>query len=405
LREALAQLPAGEAFRGLVAWYLGITYLEIDDLAAGTTSLSEAAAIGHATGNRYAATMATYELARLQARQGYLHQADQGFQRVLDLGSAQDGPLAATGPAYVGRGDLQREWNDLDAATHSLHEGIARCQETSNTSILLMGYITLARVKQSQGDAAGAAMIIEQIGHILRSSYLSPLNAAYGGAWHARLALAHGDLTLAARWVQERRLGVADDVSLVREMEYLTLARVLIAQRRPEETLPLLARLLAVAEGRGWMGNALGIVVVQTLARQASGDANGAMERLAHALALAAPEGYIRLFVDEGESMVALLRQANARGIAPDYVATLLAAAGAPVSAASAPSRALLEPLTGRELEILHLLVAGLSNAAMAQELFLSIGTVKSHVNHIYGKLGVESRSQAIARAHSLHLL
>jgi LuxR family maltose regulon positive regulatory protein len=153
------------------------------------------------------------------------------------------------------------------------------------------------------------------------------------------------------------------------------------------------------------MGNALGIVVVQALARQASGDANGAMERLAHALALAAPEGYIRLFVDEGESMMALLHQVRARGITPDYVATLLAAAGSPISPASAPAGALLEPLTGREREILHLLVAGLSNAAMARELFVSVGTVKSHINHIYGKLGVESRSQAIARAHSLHLL
>jgi DNA-binding NarL/FixJ family response regulator len=129
------------------------------------------------------------------------------------------------------------------------------------------------------------------------------------------------------------------------------------------------------------------------------------MERLARALSLAEPEGYIRLFVDEGEPMVALLRQAYARGIAPDYVATLLSAAGAPALAAPAPARSLLEPLTERELEILRLLVAGLSNAAMAQELVITVGTVKSHVNHIYGKLGVQSRSQAIARAHSLHLL
>jgi LuxR family transcriptional regulator, maltose regulon positive regulatory protein len=103
--------------------------------------------------------------------------------------------------------------------------------------------------------------------------------------------------------------------------------------------------------------------------------------------------------------MVALLRQAYARGIAPDYVATLLSAAGAPILATPALVRSLLEPLTERELEVLGLLVAGLSNATMAQELVITVGTVKSHINHIYGKLGVQSRSQAIARAHSLHLL
>ena len=109
--------------------------------------------------------------------------------------------------------------------------------------------------------------------------------------------------------------------------------------------------------------------------------------------------------MDEGEPLVALLRRAYARGIAPDYVATLLSAAGAPVPAAPSPTDSLLEPLTERELEILRLLVRGLSNAAMARELVITIGTVKSHINHIYGKLGVQSRSQAIARAHTLHLL
>jgi LuxR family maltose regulon positive regulatory protein len=129
------------------------------------------------------------------------------------------------------------------------------------------------------------------------------------------------------------------------------------------------------------------------------------MEWLSRALSRAEPEGYIRLFVDEGEPMVALLRQAYARGIAHDYVTTLLSAAGAPVLNAHTPARSLFEPLTERELEVLRLLVAGLSNAAMAQELVITVGTVKRHVNSIYGKLGVNSRTQAIARTHTMHLL
>jgi LuxR family maltose regulon positive regulatory protein len=404
-REALERLPEDQPFRGLAAWYLGIAYLYSGDLAKGSASLTDAMESSQAAGNSYAAFMAGYELAQMQARQGYLHQADQSYQRALELGAERGGRLAATGPIYVGRGDLQREWNDLDQASHSLQEGIAKCRQTGNASILLMGHITLARVKQAQGDAVGADLLIQEIEQILRSSRLSPLNAAYGSAWHARLALAQGDLAEALGWVQERKLGVDDELSPPREMEYLTLARVLITQHRPREVLPMLGRLLHLAERQGRMGNALAILVLQALASRASGDEAGAMERLTRALSLAEPEGYIRLFVDEGESMVALLRQAYARGITPDYVATLLSAAEAPALAVPSPAHSLLEPLTGRELEILRLLVAGLSNAAMARELVITVGTVKSHINHIYGKLGVQSRSQAIARAHSLHLL
>jgi len=403
--QALEQLPKDQAFRGLIAWYLGIAYFESGDLAKGSASLTEARASSLAAGNSYVAFMATFELAQMQARQGYLHQADQSYQQALELGAERGGTLAATGPAYVGRGELQREWNELDRASHSLQEGIARCQQTGNASILLRGHIMLARVKQAQGDAAGADQLIQRIPQILRSSSLSPLNAASANAWHARLSLQQGDLALASRWVQEHHLGVDDELNPGREWEYVTLARVLIAQYRPHEALSLLARLLHQAERLGWMGNALEIFVLQAVASRTGGDEVGAMERLSRALSLAEPEGYIRLFVDEGEPIVALLRQAYARGIAPDYVATLLSAAGAPALAALSPARSLLEPLTERELEVLRLLVAGLSNTAMARELVITIGTVKSHINHIYGKLGVQSRSQAIARAHTLHLL
>jgi LuxR family maltose regulon positive regulatory protein len=404
-RQALEQLTLDQPFRGLVAWYLGIAYLYRGDPAKGSASLIEARVSSQAAGNSYVAFMATFELAQMQARQGSLHQAEQSYQQALELGLERGGPLAATGPAYVGRGELQREWNHLDQASHFLQEGIARCQQTGNPSIMLRGQIMLARVKQAQGDAAGAALLIQQIEQLLRSSRLSPMEAESGSAWHARLALAQGDLAEASRWVQERQIGVDDELRPPRELEYLTLARVLIAQQRSHEALPMLARLLHLAERELRMGNALEILVLQALASRAGGDEVGAVERLSRALSLAEPEGYIRLFVDEGEPMVALLRRAYARGLAPAYVATLLAAAGVAELAAPAPARVLLEPLTEREREVLRLLVAGLSNAAMAQELVITVGTVKSHINHIYGKLGVQSRSQAIARTHCLHLL
>jgi LuxR family maltose regulon positive regulatory protein len=407
--QALEQLPFDQSFRGLVAWYLGMAYQYRGDQAKGAIALTEAKTSSMAAGNSYVAFMATYELAQMQVRQGYLHQADQSYLQALELGEERGAHLAATGPACVGRGDLQREWNHLDQASDLLQAGMAQCQQTGNISILLMGHIMLTRVKQAQGDAAGADLLIGKIPHILRSSRRSPLEEAYCSAWHARLALAQGDLTRAARWVKDRQLGVDDELSTQREIEYLILARVLIMQHRPHEALPLLRRLLLLAEREGRVSSALEVMVLQALASQAVGDEAKAIERLSRALFLAEPEGYMRLFVDEGAPMLSLLRQARQRGLVPDYVAALLSAFDTQTAAASPAQSShplvLLEPLTERELEVLRLLAAGLSNAAIAQELVITVGTVKRHANSIYGKLGVQSRSQAIARAHTMHLL
>jgi LuxR family maltose regulon positive regulatory protein len=214
------------------------------------------------------------------------------------------------------------------------------------------------------------------------------------------------------RWIEASGLSAEDDLACPHEREYLTFARVRIAQGREEpagpflsEALRLLARLRADAEAKSRMGSTLEILLLQALALSAQGKGAAALPVLERTLTLAEPEGYIRLFVDEGTPMVTLLRQAHARGIAPDYVAILLSAFGEQTMAA--PSRAfpLVEPLTERELEVLRLLVAGLSNTEIARELIITVGTVKRHVNSIYGKLGVQSRTQAVARALTLHVL
>ena len=193
--QALEQLPEDQAARGLVAWYLGIAYLWSGELAAGAASLAESRAISQAAGNSYAAFMATFELAQMQARQGYLHQADQSYQQALELVAERGGREASIGPIYVGRGELQREWNDLDTAAHSLQEGIAHCQQTGNASIMLLGHITLARVKQAQGDAAGADMLIQKIRKSsarlvsLPSMRRSSPHGMHGWLWHKVISL------------------------------------------------------------------------------------------------------------------------------------------------------------------------------------------------------------------------
>ena len=417
--QALEQLPEDKAARGLVAWNLGIAYLWSGEMAKASATLTEARAISQAAGNKYAAFMITFELAQTQARQGYLHQADQSYQQALELGAEDGGYLSATGPVYVGRADLQREWNHLDEAAHSLLIGIEHCQRTGNAVIVLLGYITLARVKQAQGDDEGASALIHKIEQLLCTTHLPPHNAAQLAAWHARLSLTQGDQAFASRWARERKLGVDDELSAPREIEYLTLARVLITQGRPDEALPLLGRLLHLAESEERMGNALEILVLQAVANQACGDKAVAMERLSRALSLAEPEGYIRLFVDEGVPMAQLLAQMRTRkpGGQPgsiNYREHLLALCGrvhgegAPHSAVVVPGPGLYplgEALSERELEVLRLIVAGCSNREIADRLVIAVSTVKWYVNAIYGKLQVESRTKAIARAKALHIV
>jgi LuxR family maltose regulon positive regulatory protein len=164
----------------------------------------------------------------------------------------------------------------------------------------------------------------------------------------------------------------------------------------------------AMAAGR--LENAIEILVLQALAFQVEGDANQALSPLKRALSLAEPEGYVRTYVDEGEPMARLLRRALQQGIAPGYVSRLLAAFGEGAPPASPVTQALvdqplIEPLTERELEVLRLIAAGLSNREIAQELVVAVSTVKTHINHIYGKLDAKSRTQAVAQARALDLL
>jgi LuxR family maltose regulon positive regulatory protein len=212
-------------------------------------------------------------------------------------------------------------------------------------------------------------------------------------------------------------LRVDDELIPPREREYLTWARVLITQHRPDEAVLLLGRLLPLAERQGRMGNALEILVLQAVAQQARGDEAGAMATLSRALSLAEPEGYIRLFVDEGVPMAHLLVQLHARRRSDPpgsigYRQKLLALLGrAHDEGLSHPAGAipgtpsLSEPLSERELEVLRLIVAGCSNREIADRLVIALSTVKWYVNVIYGKLQVESRTKAISRARELNIV
>jgi LuxR family maltose regulon positive regulatory protein len=243
---------------------------------------------------------------------------------------------------------------------------------------------------------------------------------ARGAAVQAQLAQAQGDVAAAVAWADASGLSPMDDLSFSREVEYLILARVWIAQAGAwlQQALELLDRLLADAEAKARMGSVVDIMIVRALAQWAQETHSDALASLGRALTLAAPEGCIRRFVDEGPAMAAMLHASRARGVMPDYITQLLAALpkheGEWMQAEGDPARQhpssavpqpLVEPLSARELEVLRLMATGKSNAEVAQALVIALSTVKTHTNSIFGKLQVTSRTQAIALARDLQLL
>jgi LuxR family maltose regulon positive regulatory protein len=231
----------------------------------------------------------------------------------------------------------------------------------------------------------------------------SPACIYYVAAWNARLALATGEVAVTVQWAAAHGWSASDTPATQPppgDTETLTYARLLIAQRQAREALAVLKTTLATAEQDGRTYSVIEILALQALGYQALGQRDMAMRALARALLLAEPEGFVRIFVEEGPSMAALLRAAAAQGHSPGYVQRLLAAFGE-----TAPGAAALEPLSERELDVLRLMAVGLTNPEIAAELVIAVSTVKTHVNRIYGKLDVRTRTQAVARARQLQLL
>ena len=281
---------------------------------------------------------------------------------------------------------------------------------------LAAGLVTLAWIRQATGDPAGAREAITEAGQASPgpAGLLNPVPAT-----RARLLLAQGDLAAAARFPPDTGLGPDDEPDYAREPGYLVLARVLLARDRPGQALALLDRLHAAAAAQDRAGSLIEIGALRAVALAATGDEAGAVTALAGALTLACPQGHVRVFADEGPPMAALLgrliaaqRTGQAAAEVPfGYLARLQCAFDTgPATPDRQPGTAaavqgIVEPLTGRELEVLGLLAAGMSNHAIARELVVSLDTVKKHVSHILGKLGATSRTEAVARARQLTLI
>jgi ATP/maltotriose-dependent transcriptional regulator MalT len=427
------------------AWYEqeGLIVEAMQHAREGYDELRAAAASGpvQAIGNLAVSFNSITCLARLQSIQGRLRAATAAYARagasVSDPAILQS--LDASPSYYFGLGDIQREWNELDAAEHNLLQGLRIVAERrlADADVVWRGYLALARLKQARDDHVGVRAALDAFEALARERAFVAGLLAQAGAARVRLALAQGDLAAAVAWADSSDLQPDDAPAYPHEAVYLTWVRVRIAQERQTadhqrlaSANQLLDRWLYHAEAGARLDSVIDILILQALVAQACDDSPAALAVLARALTLAAPEGYMRRFLDEGASMAELLARSVERGMQNDpllpYIEQLLAAFPKQDKQTSREvdkqmlresdsrsswsphlplSLSLVEPLSPRELEVLRLLAAGRSNTAIANELVVAVSTVKSHINSIFGKLGVNSRLEAVLRAQEFQLL
>jgi LuxR family maltose regulon positive regulatory protein len=369
--------------------------------------------------NAMIAVAALRQLARVCTRQGQLSEARSLYEQALALATDKEGRrLPIAGDALIGLGELQREWNHLESAARYLVEGIKLASQWRRLGALY-GHISLARVRQAQGFSLGALEALQNAKQIAVRFDATDLDDQIVALQQAGLWIAQGNLSAAMSWAADRgldghlRLGEfceetdAPDHHL-RKYEQVMLARLWNARKRPERALTALESLLPRMEAEGRIGLVIEIQMLRALAFQAQSDLDAALMALEQALSLAEPEGYVRLFADEGEPMARLLRLAASRGITPAYAAGLLESLGEVPRRTMSPHTGpttLIEPLTPRETDVMRYLVTGLTTPEIAREMFVATSTVRTHVKSIYGKLGVHKRWEAVQQAEMLGLL
>ncbi|HZA81749.1 MAG TPA: helix-turn-helix transcriptional regulator, partial [Actinomycetes bacterium] len=305
-QQALAHLTDADRTLGSFArWYLAVAEWLRGRLPEAEQALAGLVAEQRGAGERYFARLC-YDLGQVQRAQGRLGAALVTYQQALDAAGGAARLLPPAGMALVGLAGVLYERGELEAARDRATEGVGSWRQLSYSLQLVAGLATLARIRQAQGDPAGALEAIAEAERV----QLSPTVVALFNpvpALRARLALARGEVAEAARWIQDRGLGPNDQPSYLREREYLVLARVLLAQHAPDRALGLLERLHAQAVGQGRTGSVIEIRALEALVLHASGDEPAGLAALAEALILAAPEGWRRVFVDEGAPMATLL--------------------------------------------------------------------------------------------------
>lgn len=409
-RRVLDLVPEDDhLLRGSAAALLGLASWMSGDLEAAHRSFTDGMAIVQLAGGISDAIGGAIAPADIRIAQGRLRQAMRTYERGLQLATEQGEPaLRGTADMYVGMSQLYREHNDLHVATQHLLRSKEQGEHTGFPQNRYRWHVAMARIREAQGDLDGALDLLHEAEHLYVSDFFP--NVRPVAALKTRVWVAQGRLDEALDWAREQGLSAWDDLCYLREFEHITLARVLLVRYKSDragrsmlEAMGLLERLLQAAEEGERTGSVIEILVVQALAHHMQGDIPAALVPLERALTLAEPEGYVRIFVDEGRPMAALLEAAVKQGIAINYVRRLLTAFGK-VEGKTLAKQVVSEPLSERERDVLRLLRTDLSGPDIARELMVSLNTLRTHTKNIYDKLEVNNRRAAVRRAEELDL-
>ncbi|MEQ8673427.1 MAG: LuxR C-terminal-related transcriptional regulator [Aggregatilineales bacterium] len=395
---------------GLTSLFLGLAQWANSDLGDAYDAITDSLQSFVAADNLYFQVYGTVVLAEIRVLQGKLRQAHDRYHEALKLAKSADSraiPMSIS--FYVGLGALYLEWNDLETAEQQINTGAKQLSRALIGFDAYRSKVVLAQIRVAAGHYDDAMALLEDAKNDFKLG--TPPNISPPESLRARFLLKQGRLDDALDWIQRRDLSTEDVLHVSDEFDHITLARVKLAQhqRQPDEhglevLLDFLDRLRHAASDGGRAGRVLEILILQALASSANGDSSAALLSLDKAITLAEPEGYIRIFVDEGEAIQPLLARCLSHGNHVAYVKKLLENLQ-PHSDAKSPNQLLIEPLSERELDVLNLMANGQTNQAIADELFIALSTVKKHINNIYGKLNVPNRTQAINRARDLGIL
>ena len=409
--RALRDLPDKDvSFRPGVYGALGDTYRQNGRWEEAKACYLTALEITHSPSVRLFSAHVFGALADLELRQGRLQNAAGYWSKALTAIRDKENwgrlDLPVIGWVYIRMGELLYEWNQLAEAWDHVSRGLRHAELSGDVRALIAGYLIAARIKLTEGEVETTAEYLERAHPLVEQAQFPEWTSQYE-RFQLDLWLAQDRLSAAVDWSDDMLHRPAFEGRPESMVAQLAMARVLIVKGDAPSLIKaqaLIERLLQTAEEEGQMRVTIEALALKAMADWRRGERAGAMISLEHALRLAEPEGYIRLFADLGLLLGSLLQEARSRKMMLNYVYRLLAAFGG--EAAMAPAGATLpEPLTEREMEVLRLLAAGLTNREIARQLIVSPETVKKHTANIYGKLAAGNRTQAVARAREWDLL
>jgi LuxR family maltose regulon positive regulatory protein len=419
-KQALNTLPEDEIYlRDFTTFCAAATQIAMGDVEGGVRLLEQISQTSQRSGNRAATVMILGELAEMRLRQLQVKEAEKLYQQALNIATDQDGKLLpiAGGP-LIGLGDVALERYDLASAERLLQEGLQQAERWSLISTL-NGHLSLAMLHFVRGDAQALQDSLETLHDLAQRFDASEFDDWIVELFEAGIKVRHGDLEAVRVWVARRDLEGAPEripslyqqdqvVARLYKYELPILARLHIEEGRCEQALKVLEELISLAERANRPFLQIEAEILKARAFHAMDDSASSLAALRRALQIAAPVDAMRVFLTEGEEVIQLLQAARSEWDSPeliDFTDRLLGKVGLPISMAPPTTQDLLEPLSPREIEVLHLLPTGLTAEELADELIISVNTVRSHLKSIYAKLGVHSRHEAVARATELDLI